>query len=119
MEKDLTITMQRSSCILGCMMSPPSCFQLDNEFQYSRVQYFNNPIKSKRGLRWRNILRRLMKESKTLCGSKPIISFQYDPVSYSHNFDEGCHLEEPRKLCQVFQDVSAAAINRLDSHCKK
>ncbi|OIV94469.1 hypothetical protein TanjilG_25531 [Lupinus angustifolius] len=105
MEKDLTITVQRSSCISGCMMFPPSCFQLRNEFQYSRVQYCNNPIKSRRGLRWRNILRRLMRESKTLCGSKPIISFQYDPVSYSQNFDEGCHLEEPRRLCQVFQDV--------------
>ncbi|XP_019422746.1 PREDICTED: uncharacterized protein LOC109332273 [Lupinus angustifolius] len=118
MEKDLTITMHRSSCISGCMMSP-SCFQVHNEFQYTRVHYYNSPIKrTRRGLRWRNILNRLMREGKTLCGSKPIISFHYDPVSYSQNFDEGCHLEDPRRFCQVFPDVSAAALNRLDSQCK-
>ncbi|ESW30326.1 hypothetical protein PHAVU_002G143700 [Phaseolus vulgaris] len=92
MEKDLTMTVQRSSYMPGCMMSP-SCLPIHNEFQYSRIKYCSNPRKRVR--RWRNILRRFMRESKTLCRSKPM-SFQYDPVSYSQNFDEGCHLDEPR-----------------------
>ncbi|WVZ12754.1 hypothetical protein V8G54_017284 [Vigna mungo] len=92
MEKDLTMTVQRSSYMPGCMMSP-SCLPIHNEFQYSRIHYCSSPRKRVR--RWKNILRKFMRESKTLCRSKPI-SFQYDPVSYSQNFDEGCHLDEPR-----------------------
>ncbi|RDY02509.1 hypothetical protein CR513_14019, partial [Mucuna pruriens] len=92
MENDRTMTVQRSSYIPGCMMSP-SCLPIHNEFQYSRIHYCNSP--RKRVQRWRNILRRFMRERKTLCRSKPL-SFQYDPVSYSQNFDEGCHLDEPR-----------------------
>lgn len=101
MEKDLTMTVQRSSYFPRCMMSP-SCLPIHNEYEYSRIHY--NPRKRVR--RWRNILRRFMRESKTLCRSKPM-SFQYDPVSYSQNFDEGCHLDEPRP---GLQDV------KWDSH---
>lgn len=86
------MTVQRSSYMPGCMMSP-SCLPIHNEFQYSRIHYCSSPRKRVR--RWKNILRKFMRESKTLCRSKPI-SFQYDPVSYSQNFDEGCHLDEPR-----------------------
>ncbi|KAK7309601.1 hypothetical protein RJT34_06463 [Clitoria ternatea] len=92
MEKDL-------SSISECMMSP-SCLPIHNEFQYSRIHYSHN----KRVWRWRNIIRRFMRESKIMCRSKHV-SFQYDPISYSQNFDEGVHLEEPRRLSQVFQDV--------------
>jgi len=92
MEKDLTMT-RSSSYMPGCMMSP-SCLPIHSEFQYSRIHYCSSSPR-KRVRRWRNILRRFMRESKTLCRSKPV-SFQYDPVSYSQNFDEGCHLDEPR-----------------------
>ena len=100
MEQDLTIkkVQIRPSYISNCMMSPP-CFPVPNEFQYSKIHY--SPIKRK--WRWRNLLRKFLRERKILCRHKQI-SFQYDPVSYSQNFDEGCHLDdEPRRLSHVCQ----------------
>ncbi|KAF7809511.1 uncharacterized protein G2W53_036254 [Senna tora] len=103
MEKDLTV--QRSSYFSGsgCMMSP-SCFPVHEaeEFRYSRI---HNNYPSKRGRRWRRILRKFMKESKSsLYGSSKPTSIQYDPISYSQNFDDGSHLDHPRRFCHVFQD---------------
>ncbi|XP_016200577.1 uncharacterized protein LOC107641607 [Arachis ipaensis] len=143
MDKDLSSTVtttvvhssSSSSSSYMMMSSPSCCFPIQNEFQYSRIHHFSNTcscccccsssstMKRRRGWRWRSILRRLMRESKTtlMCRSNKPVSFQYDPVSYSHNFDEGSfhlhhHHQEPSQL--VFQDHSGAVFHRLDSHCK-
>ncbi|GAB4848829.1 hypothetical protein Ancab_003623 [Ancistrocladus abbreviatus] len=39
---------------------------------------------------WRRFVKRLVREGRSIYGSKPV-TFQYDAVSYSQNFDEGCH----------------------------
>ncbi|CAK8540399.1 unnamed protein product [Lathyrus sativus] len=102
MEQDHTIKNVQNPCsVSNCIMSPP-CFPVPNEFQYSKIHY--TPIKRK--WRWRNLLTKFLRNrSKILCRHKHI-SFQYDPVSYSQNFDEGIRLdEEPRRLSHVCQDV--------------
>ncbi|KDP32170.1 hypothetical protein JCGZ_12631 [Jatropha curcas] len=84
-----------SSCLsAGCMMSP-SCFPVYDGMEYQLVQYnSNNSSSIKRSRRWRYLIRRLVREGKTsIYGSKPL-SFHYDAVSYSQNFDEGCHYQE-------------------------
>lgn len=46
------------------------------------------------------------RRSRSMYGSSKPLSFQYDAVSYSQNFDEGCHLyEEPGRRSQVFNNV--------------
>ncbi|KAJ9177464.1 hypothetical protein P3X46_012680 [Hevea brasiliensis] len=99
MERDLPLPLplphQRSSCLSRCMMSP-SCFPVHEEMEYSRINYSSSSSSSnKRGRRrWRYLIRRLVRDGKnSLYGSKPS-SFHYDAVSYSQNFDEGCHYEE-------------------------
>ncbi|OVA15240.1 hypothetical protein BVC80_5g25 [Macleaya cordata] len=77
----------------GCVASP-SCFPVHHE-EYSRIQHVNNDVVVVNRLRrkWRNLVRRLVRESKISIGSKRL-TFQYDAVSYSQNFDEGCRKEE-------------------------
>ncbi|KAK4263038.1 hypothetical protein QN277_028517 [Acacia crassicarpa] len=134
MEKDLTV--HRSSYFPGgCMTvtlspSPSSCFAVHDEVHYSRIHCCDNhdannnhhSNHSKRGGgggRWRNLLRRIMREGKTACGPKTL-SFQYDPVSYSQNFDDGCHLQEPRRLPLFSHDLSAGPVlDRLESTEKR
>ncbi|KAE8010469.1 hypothetical protein FH972_006837 [Carpinus fangiana] len=101
MERDSS-THRRSSYLSGCMMSP-SCFPVHEENGYTRIHCCSH---SKRSWRWRNLLRRFVRESKNLYGSKPL-SFHYDAVSYSQNFDDGCHNNEVpgRHHSVVFQDV--------------
>ncbi|GMY12050.1 DNA polymerase zeta catalytic subunit like [Fagus crenata] len=98
MERDLTH--RRSSYLPGCMMSP-SCFPIHEEMEYSRINCCRH---NKRSRRWRNLLRRFVRESKSFYVSKPL-SFHYDAVSYSQNFDEGCHNEVPGRHSQSYKDV--------------
>ncbi|KAF7829257.1 uncharacterized protein G2W53_020421 [Senna tora] len=120
MEKDLTTVMHRSSYGGGCMMmmSPSSCLPLHEEFQYSRIH------NKKKGGKWRNLLKRLMREGKTVCGSKPHLSFQYDPVSYSQNFDDGdCHLHDhqppfPALASCVSSTAASLSLDGLESTVK-
>ncbi|XP_068328097.1 uncharacterized protein [Pyrus communis] len=81
-----------------CLMSP-SCFPVQEEMEYARIRSCSQ---RKRSPRWRNLLRRLLSDrGRSICGSKTR-SFQHDAVSYSQNFDDGCHLhEEPRRHLQV------------------
>ncbi|KAK7818562.1 hypothetical protein CFP56_041203 [Quercus suber] len=102
MESDLSH--RRSSYFSGCMSSP-SCFPVHEELEYSRIHCCSH---NKRSRRWRNLLRRFVRESKNFYGSKDSkpLSFHYDAVSYSQNFDEGCHNNEvPARHSKVFQDV--------------
>ncbi|KAK8492432.1 hypothetical protein V6N13_123917 [Hibiscus sabdariffa] len=107
MEKDLTSRRRRrqSSYLCGCYMMSPSCFPVHEEMEYSRIHYCSSDDDDKRRRRWRNLLRRLVRSS--IYGSKaPPLSFHYDAVSYSQNFDEGtCHREESGHRCRVFQEV--------------
>ncbi|XWS41683.1 hypothetical protein CRYUN_Cryun17cG0103600 [Craigia yunnanensis] len=101
MERDLS--RRRPSYFSGCYMMSPSCFPVHEEMEYSRIHYCSSSDKRRR--RWRNLLRRLVRDGKSsIYGSKPL-SFQYDAVSYSQNFDEGCHHEESGHCRRVFQDV--------------
>ncbi|KAH7520395.1 hypothetical protein FEM48_Zijuj08G0139400 [Ziziphus jujuba var. spinosa] len=104
MEIDDVSCRRRSSYFSGCMMSP-LCFSVhEDQTEYSRIDYCNSS-QSKRRQRWRNFLKRLVRDSKTIYGSKPT-SFKYDAVSYSQNFDEGFHSDqEPRRHSQVFPVV--------------
>lgn len=119
MERDLSRhhNRPRPSCLSGCMMSSPSCFPVHDEMEYSRIESFNycnnnniaGAAANKGSRRWRNLLRRLVREGRTsIYGSKPL-SFRYDAVSYSQNFDDGnCHCDESRRVRYpqvVFRDV--------------
>ncbi|KAG7968160.1 hypothetical protein I3843_08G138800 [Carya illinoinensis] len=87
-----------------CSMMSPSCFPVPNDHvEYSRIHCRSH---RSRGWRWRYLLRRLLRDStKKFYRSKPL-SFQYDAVSYSQNFDDGCHRnEQPGRHSMVFQDV--------------
>ncbi|KAJ7953488.1 DNA polymerase zeta catalytic subunit like [Quillaja saponaria] len=109
-ERDLPYRHRQPSYFAGCLMSPP-CFPMREEAEYSRIHYENpniNKIRSR--IRWRNILRRLVRDSKSLYGSTKghlNLSFHYDAVSYSQNFDDGVHCDQqqqqPRRFsAQVF-----------------
>ncbi|KAK8488006.1 hypothetical protein V6N13_029003 [Hibiscus sabdariffa] len=102
MERDLISRRRRSSYLCGGYMMSPSCFPVHEEMEYSRIHYCSSDEKRRR--RWRNLLRRLVRSS--IYGSKaPPLSFHYDAVSYSQNFDEGCHREESGHRRRVFQEV--------------
>ena len=120
MENNLTL--QPSTSYFTMTSSSPSssasCFAVHDDFNYSRIHCSGDPhggatagnnhnnsnTHSKSGVRrkWKNILKRLIKESKIACGSnnKPV-SFKYDPVSYSQNFDDDSHLHEPHRLFRL------------------
>ncbi|XP_050206700.1 uncharacterized protein LOC126656228 [Mercurialis annua] len=79
---------RRSSCLSGCIVSSPSCFPVHEEMEYTRIH--SSSKRSSR--RWRHLIRRLVIGSLS-SSSKPL-SFHYDAISYSQNFDEGCRFEE-------------------------
>ncbi|KAG8373800.1 hypothetical protein BUALT_Bualt11G0062800 [Buddleja alternifolia] len=87
---------RRSSYLSGCMS--PSCVPVHEE--YTRVQISHD--ESLRRRRLRKLLRKIVNESKSIYGPPKPVSFQYDAVSYSQNFDEGCHRDD--ECQQVFQD---------------
>ncbi|KAE8676585.1 putative beta-glucosidase [Hibiscus syriacus] len=97
MERDLISCRRRAlSCFSCSYMMPPSCFTVQEEMEYSRI----HRCSSRR--RWKNLLRILVRDGKNgVYGSKPL-SFYYDAVSYSQNFDEGCHRQESGHYQQVF-----------------
>ncbi|KAL4363057.1 hypothetical protein GQ457_04G034890 [Hibiscus cannabinus] len=91
---------QQSSYFSGCYTMSPSCFPVQEEIGYSRIHYYSKASDSdKIRRRWRNLLRRLKDGKRSIyrSSSKPL-SFHYDAVSYSQNFDEGCHNQESGHL---------------------
>ncbi|PIN21396.1 hypothetical protein CDL12_05899 [Handroanthus impetiginosus] len=93
-------THRRSSYLYGCLS--PSCVPVHED--YSRIHH----EKSHRYRRLRRLLRKIVNESKiSIYGTSKPITFQYDAVSYSQNFDEGCHRDDeyPRSH-QLFHDFS-------------
>ncbi|KAG4169463.1 hypothetical protein ERO13_A12G082800v2 [Gossypium hirsutum] len=100
MERDLISRHQGgSSSFSGCYTMSPSCFTVHEDLEYSRIHYCSE----KRRKRWRNLLRRLVRDGNknSKYSSKPL-SFHYDAVSYSQNFDEGCHREESGHCRRLF-----------------
>ncbi|KVI02755.1 hypothetical protein Ccrd_018945 [Cynara cardunculus var. scolymus] len=80
---------RRSSYFSGCI-SPP-CVPLHD--QYERV----DPSTHSNGSdlwsrRWRKLINKVVRESKkSIYGSSKPLTFRYDAVSYSQNFDDGNH----------------------------
>lgn len=100
-----------------CLMSPSCCIPRHEE--YSRLppplsggrdrdgssgsSSSSSSNRSRRARRlWRKVIWRLLKESnKCIYDNKiktPPLTFQYDAVSYSQNFDEGCHTQDYQYL---------------------
>ncbi|KAA8546648.1 hypothetical protein F0562_003121 [Nyssa sinensis] len=77
----------------------PSCVPVHEE--YSRIHHLRGAKNGSR--RWRKLIKMLVRESKSIYGSKPL-TFQYDAVSYSQNFDDGCHSEEHGRCPQAFRE---------------
>ncbi|OWM85429.1 hypothetical protein CDL15_Pgr019053 [Punica granatum] len=80
-----------SSSYLRCMS--PSCFPVNEDFEYSRIPYGKISSNSSRKCRkWRNLIRRIVRDSKNIYRPPKPVSFHYDAVSYSQNFDDGYHV---------------------------
>ncbi|TYI54178.1 hypothetical protein E1A91_D11G057100v1 [Gossypium mustelinum] len=92
MGRDLSRRRQ-SSYFSGCYTMSPSCLPVKEEMEYSRIHECSSSGSEKRRQRWRNLLR-------SIYGSSKPLSFHYDAVSYSQNFDEGFHHQQ-----SIFQDV--------------
>ncbi|KAI5684381.1 hypothetical protein M9H77_05609 [Catharanthus roseus] len=94
-----------SSYFSGCMS--PSCVPVHEE--YSRIGSSgahgggdSKTIRSRRRLK--KIIKKLMNESKSIYGGSRPLTFQYDAVSYSQNFDEGCHKSDEQYPRVIFPD---------------
>ncbi|KAG8384183.1 hypothetical protein BUALT_Bualt04G0091600 [Buddleja alternifolia] len=95
---------RRSSYLSGCMS--PSCVPVHEE--YSRIHHISQD-KSHRSRRLRRLLRKIVNESKIgIYGPAKRLSFQYDAVSYSQNFDDGSHRDHDdyARCHQVLHDFS-------------
>lgn len=87
---------RRSYYLSGCMS--PSCVPVHEE--YARIPISGHDKSQHRNRRLRKLLRKIVNESKSIYGPAKPITFQYDAVSYSQNFDEGCHKEDQYLSCQ-------------------
>ncbi|KAA0057639.1 hypothetical protein E5676_scaffold3040G00010 [Cucumis melo var. makuwa] len=91
MERDLGCS--RLPYLSGCVpASPAACFPVhEGSVGYTRIHGGAGGKRS--AWRWRYLLRKWVKDSMSIYGSKSL-SFQYDAVSYSQNFDEGSRCYE-------------------------
>ncbi|PWA78939.1 hypothetical protein CTI12_AA210710 [Artemisia annua] len=104
---------QKSAHFSGCIS--PSCVPVHNK--YTRV----NRTKCDRWSRmWRKLINKVIQESKkSLYGSTPkTLTFRYDAVSYSQNFDEGDNRREYYDLdgvrcSQVCTKADKASLHKL------
>ncbi|KAK4426522.1 hypothetical protein Salat_1420800 [Sesamum alatum] len=88
---------RRTSYLSGCMS--PSCVPVHEE--YSRIHI--NSGQGHRRRRLRKLLRKIVNESRSIYGAAKPLTFQYDAVSYSQNFDDGCHRDDEYPRCpQLF-----------------
>ncbi|KAL0381465.1 UNVERIFIED_CONTAM: hypothetical protein Sangu_0210800 [Sesamum angustifolium] len=86
---------RRPSYLSGCMS--PSCVPVHEE--YSRIHI--NSGQGHRSRRLRKLLRKIVKESRSIYGAPKPLTFQYDAVSYSQNFDDGCHRDDEYPRCPL------------------
>lgn len=82
---------RRPSYLTSCMS--PSCVPVHED--YSRITPSLDKGCGLRNRRLRKLLRKIVNESKiTIMGQHKPQNFQYDALSYSQNFDDGCHRDE-------------------------
>ncbi|PWA53348.1 hypothetical protein CTI12_AA445490 [Artemisia annua] len=98
---DFTTPPRRSSYLTGCMS--PLCVPVHEE--YTLVNNEKRGGDQKR-TRWRKLMNKVVKESKKNIyrSSKPV-TFKYDAVSYSQNFDDGNNHEEYHMYASRFSRV--------------
>lgn len=78
-----------SSYFSGCIS--PSCVQSYNQYTLINDGKHNNGCDRWRR-KWRKLINTVIRESKkSIYGSPKPLTFRYDAVSYSQNFDEGTH----------------------------
>ncbi|XP_022849059.1 uncharacterized protein LOC111371354 [Olea europaea var. sylvestris] len=80
----------------GCMS--PSCVTVQEEYSRIHISRGNN-----KGRRLRKLVRKIVNESKSIYEPSKPVTFQYDAVSYSQNFDEGLHKEDYPQVFQQFK----------------
>ncbi|KAJ0985954.1 hypothetical protein J5N97_004310 [Dioscorea zingiberensis] len=89
---------QSSNYLYGCMGSPTWFPANRQQHQHSKFHLLRHAagasINGGRSRSWREALKRFIKEGRNFYSSKPI-TFGYDAVSYSKNFDDGCWKEGP------------------------
>ncbi|KAK9110781.1 hypothetical protein Sjap_018841 [Stephania japonica] len=84
----------------GCVPTT-SCVAVHD--QYSRISVCNTTSsRSGNCCRLRNLIRRFVRESKSFYCTSKRLTFQYDAVSYSQNFDEGRRDDEFTRRSFVF-----------------
>ncbi|CAA2958568.1 Hypothetical predicted protein [Olea europaea subsp. europaea] len=88
----------------GCMS--PSCVTVQEEYSRIHISRGNN-----KGRRLRKLVRKIVNESKSIYEPSKPVTFQYDAVSYSQNFDEGLHKED---YPQAFQQFKCRVVNFFD-----
>ncbi|EFH42941.1 hypothetical protein ARALYDRAFT_358759 [Arabidopsis lyrata subsp. lyrata] len=94
MERDLADNRRQSYSTGRCLSSPLSCF-IHTETEYARIS--NHGKKTRPSPKLRDLMRRLLLVRS--CGlennkSKTLVTFHYDAVSYSQNFDDGFYLRD-------------------------
>ncbi|GFP91441.1 hypothetical protein PHJA_001288100 [Phtheirospermum japonicum] len=89
---------RRPLYLSSCMS--PSCVPVHEE--YSRIQISGSGAvdKSHRSRRVRKLLRKIVSESRKVYRPAKPLTFQYDAVSYSQNFDEGCYRDDESAPCR-------------------
>ncbi|KAH0696503.1 hypothetical protein KY290_013874 [Solanum tuberosum] len=89
-----------ASQFYSCMS--PSCILVHDE--YSRINECRRRDSGSCRRSWRKLLKKLVNEGKNVYGKKTL-TFHYDAVSYSQNFDEGCNTDDypPPRHHQVYR----------------
>ncbi|KAK4347919.1 hypothetical protein RND71_034258 [Anisodus tanguticus] len=94
-----SIYRRSASQFYGCMS--PSCILVHDE--YSRINECRHRDSGSYRRSWRKLLKKLVNEGKNVYGKKTL-TFHYDAVSYSQNFDEGCNKDDfPPRHHQVLR----------------
>ncbi|XP_023633550.1 uncharacterized protein LOC111829083 [Capsella rubella] len=100
MDRDLADNRKPSYATNRCLSSPLSCL-IHTDTEYTRLSNHNNRKQTRSSPKLRDLMRRLLLARS--CGlenhtSKTLVTFHYDAVSYSQNFDDGFNFrdDDPR-----------------------
>ncbi|ANM69052.1 unnamed protein product [Arabidopsis thaliana] len=106
MDRVLADNRRQSYSTGRCLSSPLSCLIHTEETEYARISNHNN--KTRPSPKLRDLMRRLLLVRS--CGlennkSKTLVTFHYDAVSYSQNFDDGFYLRDADDDPKLFRDL--------------